>query len=78
MNAKSTLMPPCGAEKLPSIDFYQSVFRLFIVDLRWFALTEPPEYGIIGMRYLWQTFAIIETSSVDFGYATATGNLSIL
>ena len=59
MNIKSTLIPPCGAEKFAS--------RL-----------EPPEYGIIGTRYLWHILAICETSSVDFGYATATGNWSTL
>lgn len=32
----------------------------------------------MGMRYLWQTFAISETCSVDVGYATATGRRSAL
>ena len=38
----------------------------------------PPEYGIIGILYLVHIFAIWETSSVVFGYATATGSWLML
>jgi hypothetical protein len=37
-----------------------------------------PEERIIEMQYLLQIFTIFETSSIDLGYATARGNLSIL
>lgn len=57
MNAKSTLTPPNGAEKLPSSEL-------------------PPEYGMMGTRYLWQMRAMALTCSVDRGYATATGSPS--
>jgi len=53
------LIPPCGAQKLPS-------------------MLEPPLNAIRGILYSLQILAITETSAVDFGYATATGKVSIL
>jgi hypothetical protein len=72
---KSMLIPPYGAAKFASRLEPPENGTAFIRQRR---LSYELEHSLIGILYLWQTFAIFDTSSVDLGYATAVGSLSML
>lgn len=68
------LIPPKGAAKLAS----RLVPPEKGTSLNQLRLSMSGENILIGILCLKHTFASSATSSVDFGYATATGNWSIL